>query len=85
VGAFQIFLQEGYQHVPENMTPPSRLALEAITATIFEIVYHQTRDSAKPNIAGLLPHVTDLALARSSGRLRRTRFIDGKTAAGSQG
>jgi AcrR family transcriptional regulator len=85
VGAFQIFLQEGYQHVPENMTPPSRLALEAITATIFEIVYHQTRQSAKPNIAGLLPHVTHLALAPFLGPSEANAFIDGKTAAGSQG
>jgi len=46
VSSFTLFLQEGYRFAPENPTPPSPLALEAIAATVFEIVYRHTRHSA---------------------------------------
>ncbi len=53
VGAFTIFLQEGYQHL-DGKERPSRLALAAIGATIFEIGYDGARMSLEPDIVGLL-------------------------------
>lgn len=73
--AFTIFLQEGYQHAPQH-DPPSRLALEAIIATIFEIVYHQARASPRPQIAGLLAQFTFLCLAPFIGPTQANEFID---------
>jgi AcrR family transcriptional regulator len=79
VGAFKIFLQEGYQYSePSQATSP--VALEAITATIFEILYTQARRGPKPDIAGLLPHVTSLALTPFLGPAAANAFIDAKIA-----
>ncbi len=75
--AFTIFLQEGYQHSPRS-DPPSRVALEAIAATNFEIAYHQTRANANAQMSGLLPHVTHLALAPFLGGTEANQFIDEK-------
>ena len=50
--AFTIFLQEGYQQQLRRAPPPTRLALEAIITTIFEIVYRQSRASSKPRSPG---------------------------------
>ena len=50
--AFTIFLQEGYRYQPQAAPPPSRLALEAIITTIFEIVYLQARASNDPQDGG---------------------------------
>ncbi len=77
LAAFTVFLQEGYRYEPQG-DPPSKLALEAIAATNFEIVYHQARQSAKPRISGLLPHVTHLTLAPFLGPVAANRFIDEK-------
>jgi AcrR family transcriptional regulator len=74
--AFTIFLQEGYRQQREGQVPPSRLALEAIVATIFEIVYLQTRTSAKPKTAGLLAHFVHLCLAPFIGAAATNEFID---------
>jgi AcrR family transcriptional regulator len=79
-GAFTIFLQEGYQHAPGE-DPPSRLALEAIIATIFEIAYRQARASARPRLAGMLPHMTYLWLAPFIGPVEAGEFIDRQLAA----
>jgi AcrR family transcriptional regulator len=73
--AFTMFLQEGYQHAPLN-DPPSRLALEAIITTIFEIVYRQARASARPRMTGLLAPVTFLWLAPFIGPAQANEFID---------
>jgi len=73
--AFTIFLQEGYQHAPRN-DPPSRLALEAIVTTIFEIVYHQARASARPQMAWLLAQMTFLCLTPFTGPTEANEFID---------
>jgi AcrR family transcriptional regulator len=78
--AFTIFLQEGYQYAPGE-DPPSRLALEAIIATIFEIAYHQARTSAKPQLAGLLSHMTFLWLAPFTGPAEANAFIDRQSSA----
>jgi AcrR family transcriptional regulator len=74
VGAFKIFLHEGYQYA-EPSPAPSPLALEAIAATIFEIAYRQTRQSAKPDLYGLLPHVAFLIIAPFLGTKEANAFI----------
>jgi AcrR family transcriptional regulator len=77
--AFGIFLQEGYSYDPQR-SPPSRLALEAIMATVFEIVYHQARHDADTEIAGLLPHIVRLCLTPFMGTEQADRFVDDKLA-----
>jgi AcrR family transcriptional regulator len=74
--AFTIFLQEGYRYQGEGATPPSRLALEAIITTIFEIIYLQTRASAQPKTADLLAHLVHLCLAPFIGTTATDEFID---------
>ncbi len=56
--------------------PPSRLALEAIAATVFEIVYRQLRGSRRPRFAGLVAHVTYLCIAPFVGAVEANRLID---------
>jgi AcrR family transcriptional regulator len=73
--AFTIFLQQGYQHTPRE-DPPSRVALEAIMTTIFEIVYLQARASATPRLTGLLAHTVFLWLTPFTGPADANEFID---------
>jgi AcrR family transcriptional regulator len=75
--SFTIFLQEGYQHALQAQ-PPTRIALEAIITTIFEIVYRQARASARPQITGLLGHLVFLWLAPFTGPSEANTFIDRK-------
>jgi AcrR family transcriptional regulator len=79
--AFAMLLQEGYQYVVKDARP-SRLVLEAIITTIFEIVYQQARRSGKPQLAGLLAHFTYLVLAPFIGAAQANAFIDAKLAEG---
>jgi AcrR family transcriptional regulator len=72
--AFTMFLQEGYQLHPRN--PPSRLALEAIIKTIFEIVYHHARANPRPQLATLAPHLTFLWIAPFTGAAEASEFIE---------
>ena len=51
MAAFTIFLQEGYQHL-DARERPSRLALVAIGATIFEIGYEGARAILSPRFPG---------------------------------
>jgi AcrR family transcriptional regulator len=73
--AFTVFLQEGYQYKPSSL-PPSRVALAAIAATNFEIVYLQVRANAEPCLMGLVPHAVFLGLAPFLGPTETNRFID---------
>jgi AcrR family transcriptional regulator len=73
--AFTIFLQEGYRWQSSG-TAPSRLALEAIVATIFEIIYMQVRASAKPRTAGLVAQFAYLCLAPFAGAAAANALID---------
>ena len=77
--AFTIFLQEGYRYQTEGK-PPSRVALEAIITTIFEIVYLQTRASATPQAARLLPHIIHMCLTPFMGPAAANEFIEAKLA-----
>lgn len=73
--AFAVFLQEGYQQQPRWGTP-SRLALEAIVMSIFELVYRQARASATPQIHCTLPLLVFVCLAPFIGPARANDFID---------
>ena len=77
--AFTIFLQEGYQYAP-RADPPSRVVLEAIITSVFEIVYRQARASGEPEIAGLLGHIAFLWLAPFVGAEEANALIEGKAA-----
>ncbi len=81
---FTIFLQEGYQAYPQP-TPPSRVALEAIAASTFEVAYRLTREESGRGMAGLLANMVDLALAPFMGAAEANRFIDGKLAEAAAG
>ena len=66
VTGFTVFLQEGYHHpAPDGgARGPSRVALQAIALTSFEITYGEIRNSATPRLSGLTGHV-ELAGARA--------------------
>jgi AcrR family transcriptional regulator len=78
--AFTIFLQEGYRSQPPEASPPSRVGLEAIISTIFEIVYLHTRAGAKSKTAGLLAHFVHLCLEPFIGSASTDEFIDAELA-----
>jgi AcrR family transcriptional regulator len=84
LGAFTIFLQEGYQY-SQHSPPPSSLALKAIAAANFEIAYSQARLDSGPGMAGLLPHVTFISLAPFLGAVQANAFIDGEMNEGDGG
>jgi AcrR family transcriptional regulator len=73
--AFTIFLQEGFQYAKPS-TPPSRVELEAIITTIFEIVYSHTRTGEDLRLSGLVPHLSFLALAPFVGPEQADALID---------
>ena len=75
--AFTMLLQEGYQYVGED-SRPSRLALEAIIATIFETVYQRARAGGRSRLSGLLGHLTFLVLSPFIGAGEANAFIDQK-------
>ncbi len=75
VAAFTIFLQEGYQHL-DGRERPSRLALAAIGATIFEIGYEGARVSREPEIVGLLGPAIYVCLAPFLGPEAADELID---------
>jgi AcrR family transcriptional regulator len=72
--AFMFFLQEGllYRDAPA----PSRVAMEAIIAAIFEIVYLDTRRDGEPQIASLLAHIAHVWLTPFTGVEQADAFID---------
>ncbi len=78
--AFTIFLQEGLQY-SSTPNPPSRIALEAIVTTIFEIIYRQVRASPPAQIPGALPHIAHLWLTPFLGPDETNRFIDERQSA----
>lgn len=73
---FTVFLQEGYE-LQARSNAPSRLALEAIAVTQFELGYLQARHS-EAEISGFLPHLVHMALTPFLGPAETNRFIDGK-------
>jgi AcrR family transcriptional regulator len=73
---FTIFLQEGYQQQSPPKPSPSRLALEAIITSIFEIVYREARRSGDPRPTDMLGHMAFLALAPFLGAEDASEFIN---------
>lgn len=60
--AFAIFLQEGMQTATAEPAP-SRVHVEAIIATVFDLIYTLTRASAEPSTGSLLPSFAHIVLA----------------------
>jgi AcrR family transcriptional regulator len=73
--AFTIFLQEGYQHA-QGRRHPSRLALEAIITTIFEVVYRQVRAGATAQLSTALAVLNYHWLAPFTGPGEADELID---------
>jgi AcrR family transcriptional regulator len=71
--AFTIFLQEGVQYSTKP-TPPSPVALEAIVATYFEIVYREIRAGRPPRPS--FPSISHLWYTPFLGPSETNRFID---------
>jgi len=76
--AFLFFLQEGLMQVSDGESP-SRLAMEAVISSVFELVYLQARRS-KPAIAGMLPYIAHLWLTPFLGVDDANAFIDERSA-----
>jgi AcrR family transcriptional regulator len=62
VSAFGVFLQEGYRYEP-RVSDPSPIALEAIVAGAFEIVYRQARVRSRPALSRWNAPMSFIALA----------------------
>jgi AcrR family transcriptional regulator len=77
--AFMFFLQEGLLH--RDAPAPSRVAMEATIAAIFEIVYLDTRRDGEPRIASLLAHVAHVWLTPFMGIEQADAFIDAQQGA----
>jgi len=77
--AFTIFLQEGYRYQSEG-EPPSRIALEAIITTVFEIVYLKARASPRPQAVAALQQIVHICLTPFIGAAAANAFIDEKVA-----
>ncbi len=73
--AFKIFLQEGYL---QSSTPPPLAALDAITATVFDIGYRQARSRQIHQLPRLTPYAAYLVLTPFIGRAKANDFIDEK-------
>ena len=73
---FTVFLQEGYQH-NRGAGGPSALALQATTATVFELYYLQLRE-APERLSGLVAHVTFVAVSPFIGSAAANELIDRK-------
>jgi AcrR family transcriptional regulator len=77
--AFTIFLQEGYQQsLLESAALPttsSKVALEAITTTVVELVCRRARAAEHPDLPGLSAHVAFIALAPFLGVRQAGSFV----------
>ncbi|MFZ1153776.1 MAG: TetR/AcrR family transcriptional regulator [Solirubrobacteraceae bacterium] len=73
--AFNIFVQEGYRH---TSNPPSPAALDALSATIFEIGYLHARKRQIELLPRMTPHAAYLVLAPFLGPEKANDFIDAK-------
>jgi AcrR family transcriptional regulator len=71
--AFLLLLEEGLM---ESERPPSSAALEATTASAFEVIYLQARRGKDMQVAGMLPHIAHLWLTPFLGPQKADSFID---------
>jgi AcrR family transcriptional regulator len=72
--AFLFFLQEGLVHAPEQ-DAPSRVAMEAVISSIFEVIYLQARVEGEPQIAAMLGYIAHLWLTPFLGVKEANAFI----------
>jgi len=79
--AFTMFLQEGYGYAPSPQ-PPSRVALEAIITSVFEVVYREVRAGREAKLSGLLGHLVVLWLAPFIGMDAAAAFVEEKAETG---
>jgi AcrR family transcriptional regulator len=72
--AFMFFLQEGLLHQTDGTTP-TRVGMEAIVASIFEIIYLNAREREKSQIAAMLPQIAHVWLSPFLGVEETDEFI----------
>jgi AcrR family transcriptional regulator len=77
--AFLFFLQEGLMH-DQGPPGPSRVAMEAIIAGVFEIIYIAARAPGQPQTAAMLPYIAHLWLTPFLGAQQADAFIDSQGA-----
>jgi AcrR family transcriptional regulator len=76
--AFTIFLLEGDQTARErslSASGPSEVSLEAIAATVYELVYRQAREDAKGRLSALLGQIVFISLAPFLGADEANDFV----------
>jgi AcrR family transcriptional regulator len=73
--AFMFFLQEGLLYRPQE-SPPSRVTMEAVIASVFEVIYLQARRPGRMQIAGMLPQIAHLWLTPFLGAEDADVFIE---------
>jgi AcrR family transcriptional regulator len=71
--AYNLFTQEGYRR---TSNPPPAIALDAISATIFEICYEQARTQRIDLLPRLTPNAVYLVLAPFLGPEQANEFIE---------
>jgi hypothetical protein len=77
MAGFTLFLLEGYRYQPKRQgTPPSAIALEAVAAANFEILYRQARERTATKMSGLLPDLAYMCLAPFVGPVNASELID---------
>jgi AcrR family transcriptional regulator len=75
--AFLYFLEEGAaERGPEQA--PSRVAMEAIIAGIFEVIYMQARRREQAQVAAMFPYIAHIWLTPFLGVKQADTFIDRK-------
>jgi AcrR family transcriptional regulator len=75
MAGFTIFLQEGYQYEASNGRGPSALALEAIAASVMELLYKQARADGG-RVAAQLPAVAYCCLTPFTSPAHADALID---------
>ncbi len=73
--AFMFFLQEGLVHTPSDAAP-TRVAMEAIVASVFEIVYLRIRAGEETQIGAVLPDIAHMWLTPFLGARAADEFIE---------
>lgn len=84
IGAFTIFLQEGYRYSSaQNAAPqaPSPVALEAIVTAVFELCHLRSRASAPDRPGSQVQDLAFLCLAPFLGAAQAHAFLQGRSAA----
>jgi AcrR family transcriptional regulator len=75
--AFLYFLEEGAAERGAD-DAPSRVAMEAIIAGIFEVIYMQARERGRAQIAAMFPYIAHIWLTPFLGVRQSDAFIDRK-------